>query len=126
MHMRAISILLLFLVSIAAFGQSDKKRKKQKKADQQSVQTPTSLDPNLPQEKYEPKRSRSKKSSGPTYNNEQEYYERLAALEKTRRKNERMQEKPQYSDPAYFGHKRPPKRRPPGKMKYCKVCCIRH
>jgi uncharacterized cupredoxin-like copper-binding protein len=26
----------------------------------------------------------------------------------------------------YFGHKRIPPRRPPGRMKFCKVCGIRH
>ncbi len=27
---------------------------------------------------------------------------------------------------GYFGHKRPPKKRPPGKQKFCKVCKIKH
>jgi hypothetical protein len=31
-----------------------------------------------------------------------------------------------YSKAPYFGHKRPPIRRPPGKMKLCKVCGIKH
>jgi hypothetical protein len=34
--------------------------------------------------------------------------------------------KPQYSDPLYFGHKRPPKKRPVHKRKLCKVCGIVH
>ncbi len=27
---------------------------------------------------------------------------------------------------SFFGHKRPPKKRPPGKQKFCKVCRLRH
>jgi len=88
---------------------------------------PTSLNPlSAPAEKeYTPKASR-KASKGPTYGLEQAYYERMEALEKERRKTEKMMEKPQYSDPMYFGHKRPPKKHKPSKMKFCKVCGIRH
>ena len=35
-------------------------------------------------------------------------------------------EKPQYSDPSYFGHKKKPKKRPPGKKKFCKECGMYH
>jgi len=38
----------------------------------------------------------------------------------------KMKKKPQYSDPLYFGHKKKPKKRPPGKQKYCKECGMRH
>lgn len=31
-----------------------------------------------------------------------------------------------YSKAPYFGHKRPPHRRPVGSMRLCKVCGIRH
>lgn len=34
--------------------------------------------------------------------------------------------KPQYTDPLYFGHKKPPKKRKNGKKKFCKECGIRH
>ena len=27
---------------------------------------------------------------------------------------------------SFYGHKRPPKKRPPGKQKFCKVCKIKH
>jgi hypothetical protein len=50
----------------------------------------------------------------------------MEEVARQRRKNEKLMAKPQYSDPMYFGHKRPPKKRPPEKMKYCKVCGIRH
>jgi len=42
------------------------------------------------------------------------------------RKEAKMKSKPQYTDPMYFGHKKPPKKRPRGKQKYCKVCGIWH
>ena len=122
--MRTISVLVLLMLAIASYGQSEKKKRKKQKAASERSQ-PTSLDPGVPQSGYEPKKSR-KSSKGPTYNNEREYYERVEELEKTRRKNEKLSEKPQYSDPSYFGHKRPPKKRPANKMKYCKVCGIRH
>lgn len=89
-------------------------------------QQPTSLNPSSAERReYEPKAAR-KATQGPTYDLEQAYYERMEALQKERRKTEKMMEKPQYSDPMYFGHKRPPKKHKPSKMKYCKVCGIRH
>jgi hypothetical protein len=122
--MRTFFVLILIFFSVATFGQSSRKKKQRPKADEKSLPAPTTLDPNVKQEFREP--PKKKKSKGPTYESEQHYYERMASLEKERRKNERMLDKPQYSDPAYFGHKRPPKRRPPHKMKFCKVCGIRH
>ena len=50
----------------------------------------------------------------------------MLAVAKERDKAEREMAKPQYSNPMYFGHKRPPKKHKPGKMKYCKECGIRH
>jgi hypothetical protein len=115
-----LSIFLMLLVS-ASFAQ---KRKQRKSAE--TEQGPTSLDP-LPRERHPPKDARKRaESKGPTYNSEKEYYERVEAFAKTRRKNERMLMTPQYSDPSYFGHKRPPKKRPAHKMKFCKECGIRH
>lgn len=57
---------------------------------------------------------------------EEEFEQRMKANAKKYRKQEKMAEKPQYSDPMYFGHKRPPKKRPPGKKKFCKVCGMKH
>lgn len=48
----------------------------------------------------------------------------------TRRKELHKQainsKKPQYSNPAYFGHKKKPKKRKRGKRKFCKECGIVH
>lgn len=55
-----------------------------------------------------------------------EYQERMKAVAKRRKKEARMDQKPQYSDAMYFGHKRKPKKRKPGKRKLCKECLVVH
>jgi hypothetical protein len=57
---------------------------------------------------------------------EYEFYKRV---EKVAREKQRMLKKmaaPQYSNPLYFGHKRPPKKHIASRMRYCKECGIRH
>lgn len=56
----------------------------------------------------------------------EEFEDRMKENKKKYRKRARKMEKPQYSDPSYFGHKRKPKKRPPGKQKFCKECGIKH
>lgn len=56
----------------------------------------------------------------------EEFYDRLKKNAKEDRKIARKMEKPQYSDPMYFGHKHKPKKRPVGKRKFCKECGIVH
>lgn len=55
-----------------------------------------------------------------------EYEQRMEANVKKYKKMARLMKKPQYSDPSYFGHKRKPKKRGPGKRKFCKECEIVH
>ncbi len=55
-----------------------------------------------------------------------EYYARIEHIAKEKQKMLKKMAAPQYSNPLYFGHKRPPKRNPVHKMKYCKECGIRH
>ena len=55
-----------------------------------------------------------------------EYEDRMKSNVKKYKKQARLMKKPQYSDPSYFGHKRKPKKRPPGKRKLCKECEIVH
>ena len=125
MRLRIIILIALALVTAKAEAQFWKK-KKATAAAEMTTQQPNSLDPtSSSQKEYAPKMSR-KASKGPTYGLEQEYYDRMEAVAKERRKTERIMEKPQYSDPSYFGHKRPPKKRKPSKMKFCKECGIRH
>jgi ribosomal protein L14E/L6E/L27E len=55
-----------------------------------------------------------------------EYEDRMKENVKKYKKAARLMKKPQFSDPSYFGHKRKPKKRPPGKRKFCKECEIVH
>ncbi|HEY0743134.1 MAG TPA: hypothetical protein VGD40_16815 [Chryseosolibacter sp.] len=119
---RCVILLLLLCITVVSYGQSKRKRQKSAKA---PIEQPSALSPGEPQKVYAPKASR-KQTKGATYNAEQEFYERMEELEKTKRKNEKLAAKPQYSDPMYFGHKKPPKKRKPGKMRFCKECGIRH
>ncbi|EMR02332.1 hypothetical protein [Cesiribacter andamanensis] len=52
--------------------------------------------------------------------------QRQEANAKRREKEAKLAEKPQYSDPSYFGHKKKPKKRAVGKRKLCKECGIVH
>ena len=56
----------------------------------------------------------------------EEYEKRMVANAKKNEKIAREMKKPQYSDPSYFGHKKKPKKRPPGKKKFCKECKMSH
>lgn len=130
--------LIVFLAFIAVDSHAQFWKKKKKKAETETViRQPNSLNPSSEHEQFSSKASRkaakkarkkaSKRSSrGPTYGLVQEYYERMEAVAKERKKAARLMEKPQYSNPLYFGHKRPPKKRKPSKMKFCKECGIRH
>jgi len=55
-----------------------------------------------------------------------EYHERMKENAKEAKKKAKEMEKPQYSNFRYFGHKKKPKKRPPGKMKFCEECGIKH
>ncbi len=56
----------------------------------------------------------------------EEYEQLLKSNKKKYRKMAKGMKKPQYSDPTYFGHKRPPKKRKLGKRKFCKECGMIH
>lgn len=114
--------LIVFIMAIgSSFAQSKRKKAKHQEA---AAGQSSSLAPYYPQKDYEPKK---KKAAGKvTYDARDRFYERMEEVQKANRKNEKEMEKPQNSDPMYFGHKRPPKKRPVNKMRYCKVCGIRH
>lgn len=71
-----------------------------------------------------------KKEKGVTKKTNQEeiaeFRSRIKKVYRKKAKEERLAKKPQYSDNSYFGHKRPPKKRPPGKQKFCKECKMKH
>jgi hypothetical protein len=94
----------------------------------QASSTPksTSLQPNLPTKVYAPKASKKKKKKTITYDARDEFYDRIEEINRKKRKSERAKLMPEYSNFQYFGHKKEPKKRPPEKMKYCKICGIRH
>ena len=50
----------------------------------------------------------------------------MKQVAKDKKKSVKILKKPQYSDKSYFGHKRPPKKRPLAKRKLCKACGIVH
>lgn len=116
-RMKWIGILILCMLALQVSAQK-KSKSKSKGA--------TSVDPYSSPEVYSPKVSKKKKSSKITHNARDRYYDRVEMLEKKQRKNESNMDNPQYTDFKYFGHKKPPKKRPPEKMKYCKICGIRH
>ena len=127
--MRILLSAAFIVIAFSSFSQSRKERKAAEKSS--DVSQPTTLDPGaepaMPAVKQSKKALRKKsKSSGVTYNSQKEFEQRMDARAKTYRKNEKNMSTPQYVDPTYFGHKRPPKKRPPNKMKYCKVCGLRH
>jgi hypothetical protein len=54
------------------------------------------------------------------------FRERVSESYKQTAKEKRKADKPRYNDPTYFGHRKPPKKRPPGKQKFCKQCGLKH
>ncbi len=55
-----------------------------------------------------------------------EYNQRVRKSVKQYKREQKMMTKPRYSNPLYYGHKRPPKIRKVGKRKFCKTCEIVH
>jgi hypothetical protein len=127
--MRYFILALWIGFSIDVVAQSKKKDKS--KAGSESIsQQPSSLSPNTGQQSQSVKSKSKSKTSSPklevTYDAERKYYQRVKRVAKEQIKAEKELQKPQYSDPLYFGHKKPPKKRPAGKMKYCKECGMKH
>jgi hypothetical protein len=118
MKLCAIIFSLVTIIPMTSLAQSGGK--------QPASSQPNSLNPNAPQREYGPRKVKKSKSNKVTYSLEQQYYDRVLAVAKERKKAEKIMQKPQYSDPMYFGHKRPPKKRSAKKMRYCSECGIRH
>jgi hypothetical protein len=102
---------------------------------QSNTSVATSRDPGYSSESGDAysKGVRAKKSSGtkslnlPSHEEKvREFEERMEANAKRDAKKAKEMQKPQYSDPSYFGHKKKPKKRPVGKRKFCKECGIVH
>lgn len=124
---------LLSLATIATYGQD---KKKQPPVEENSIQKDNSFSPveegsAVVAPNKNSKKKKKKKSSQAQYEitMEQkvlEFEERMEANAKAYKKQQKEMQKPQYSDPSYFGHKRKPKIRKVGKRKFCKECGIVH
>ena len=123
--LRYLLTFVLMMALATSFAQS-KKKKTAENSQAPAGQQPSSLSPYYTEKKYEPAKSKKKPNRKTTYNATEDFYDRQEAVAKRDRKAEKEMDKPRYSDPLYFGHIRPPKKRPPSKMKYCKTCGIRH
>lgn len=77
---------------------------------------------NKPSKEKDYKLRRIKTKHTPEY----EFYARVEEAAKEKQRILKKMAAPQYSNPLYFGHKRPPKRHEAHKMRYCKECGIRH
>lgn len=119
-----LSFLFFFLVSGLAMAQSDK-------PDQQTSKGDDYFKGYQYKEQKAGKKMKNKKTGRSSINvyydkKVEEFRERMKENAKEDRKMAKEMKKPQYSDPSYFGHKNPPKKRPAGKKKFCKVCEISH
>lgn len=115
-------IIFAIFLSGLAFGQNTR-----------STDTPKPARPQYQATKKEKKGlslfKKKKKLDPHTSTKEEEiaaFRKKMKKVYKQKAKEEKLAKKPEYSDPSYFGHKRPPKKRPPGKQKFCKVCKMKH
>jgi peptidoglycan hydrolase CwlO-like protein len=118
------SVLCVLMVSGLAMAQSDKPAQQTSKGDdyfkgyQYKDQKAN---------KKLKKRTAGRNSVSVYYDKKiEEYRERMKDNAARYKKMSKEMKKPQYSDPTYFGHKNPPKKRPVGKKKFCSVCEIVH
>ena len=90
---------------------------------------PTTLSPVNPVKYYGPRKDKKKKKKTVTYDAKNEYYDRVEKAWRDQEKREKSFSAGEGTDrmkPPYFGHRKPPKIRPIGSRKYCKICGIRH
>ena len=122
------AVLLVLLMGSVCLGQAQSKKEKKKQKQQAEVQKqlPSSREPGSSDNLFRGSRKMSKSSGSLEAKAVQEYQQRMKKNAKKYNKIERQKDKPQYSDPTYFGHKRKPKKRPVGKRKFCKECGIVH
>jgi hypothetical protein len=122
---KVIYLFLLFLsLSVVAQAQSQNKSRTSK-GDSYNYRTEYNSKPSKKEIK------KAKKAYKNSYARQfdikiKEYEDRMQANAKKYKKIAQEAEKPQYSDPTYFGHKNKPKKRKPGKKKFCKECQIVH
>ncbi|MBS0000595.1 MAG: hypothetical protein KFF73_16565 [Cyclobacteriaceae bacterium] len=118
------SLLFFFLISGLALAQSDKNPQQTSKGDDYF----RGYDSKDQKADKKLRKSKAGKSSVHLYYDRkiEEYHERMKENAVRYKKMSKEMKKPRYSDPTYFGHKNSPKKRPPGKKKFCSVCEIVH
>jgi len=128
--MRPSLVIALLFVTTSSFAQLSRKEKKAARkgtpVDQPTTRDPVDSSPDYSTKHDKQTKAKKKKGTGATHNSLNEYDDRLDARAKTYRKNEKNMSNEQYVNPMYFGHKKPPKKRPAHKMRLCRVCGIRH
>ena len=118
-----IITLLVCLCASLSFAQTAQEKSQKKKSAPEIDRGATyQVETNKKTKKKETKNSISKQFDRKV----EEYEKRMEANAKKNEKIAREMKKPQYSDPSYFGHKKKPKKRPPGKKKFCKECQMSH
>lgn len=128
-----IVFLLISLATITSHGQTKKKKESAKKepSQQDNAFSPSSEENAVLAPAKKSKKRKKKKSVHERYEitmeqKVREFEERMEANAKAYKKQQKEMQKPQYSDPSYFGHKRKPKIRKVSKRKFCKECGIVH
>lgn len=117
--------MLLFLLFMATAAYS------QKMPGNNHSEIPSSRDPEIKRKPEQAKVKKGKKNQGNSITvyydvKVQEFHKRMEANAKKYKKMQKEMQNPQYSDPLYFGHKKMPKKRAPGKKKFCRECGMRH
>lgn len=128
--MKRIALFIFSFLLVATISQAQTKKENSK---QDNAYAPFSPEEVKKIAKAPTKRIKKKNKKNPyaryemTYEQKiKEFEERMEANAKKYKKNLKKSQKPQYSDPSYFGHKRKPKIRKVGKRKFCKECGIVH
>lgn len=125
--MKYFVLVLLFVGSVSWIQAQSKKEKKQLKQEAQAHRDlPSSREPGTSDNLFRGERKMSKSSGSFEAKAVQEFQQRMKKNARKYKKIDRIKDRPQYSDPSYFGHKRKPKKRPVGKRKFCKECGIVH
>jgi len=113
-------VLVLLLVGSVSWIQAQSKKEKNHR------DLPSSREPGTSDNLFRGERKMSKSSGSFEAKAVQEFQQRMKKNARKYKKIDRIKDRPQYSDPSYFGHKRKPKKRPVGKRKFCKECGIVH
>ncbi|WP_197901699.1 hypothetical protein [Rhodocytophaga rosea] len=124
--MKYCILTICFICFISLFSQAQSKKDATPAADSRGTATYDANAENSIFSNSKKSAAKSKTAGKTTGDLKREYYARMEANAKKYEKMAKDMEKPQYSDPSYFGHKHKPKKNPVGKKKFCKECRIRH